>query len=356
MAPEQTSAPTRRRLRQLEAARGFAAVYVFAHHYRSLTGLQLRLLLSFSTVAVMVFFLLSGFVIYLSSGVDQDRFELRSYARKRAARILPPYLVALVLAYLVHRFALAADGASVPINVDGLIRNMLFLVESGRVHGVNGFHGNPPLWSLSYEAWFYVFFAAIVCWFGPQFHRLRRCALAVSAIGFVTVWLVPNPVSQYAVLFVIWWAGAELAREWSTTGTVTLWGQRYALGCIAIVGALTGGRLALVHVAGGTAYPRTHSVELLIAAVVIVAVVTWKRFGMIGFDRTIGLFLVFGPISYGVYLFHYPLIRLALAVGGSGSKPVVALWAIPAVFAFSWVFDLQLHRLVLRWTRRRQPA
>lgn len=349
MTVEQVSLPTTpRRLRQLEAARGFAAVYVFAHHYRARAGINLRFVLSFSTAAVMVFFLLSGFVIYLSSGVESGSYSVRSYARKRAIRILPPYLVALALAYVVA--VVIRDGA--PVNLDGLVRNLLFTVESSQVHGAAGYHGNPPLWSLSYEVWFYVFFAVMIAVAGRSFERLRWSALAVSVIGFVSVWMIPNPVSQYAVLFVIWWAGAELAHEWMHSRTVTFWGQRYGLGLIAVLMALTGGRFVFVRQFGGTPYARTALVQLLIAAVVLVVVLVWQRLGLVGFRFTVGLFLVFGPISYGIYLFHYPIIRLATDTGIGGSPYLHVLWVVPAVLLFSWVFDYQLHRWVVRRTSR----
>jgi hypothetical protein len=47
------------------------------------------------------------------------------------------------------------------------------------------------------------------------------------------------------------------------------------------------------------------------------------------------------------------LVRLATDTGLRGSTLINALWVVALVFAFSWVFDLQLHRLVLRLTRRR---
>ena len=340
---------TPRRLWQLEAARGFAAMYVFLHHYRARAGIPLRFVLSFSTAAVMVFFLLSGFVIYLSSGVESGSYNWRTYARKRAVRILPPYLVALVLAYVVDYVV----RSGVPLNLDILVRNLLFTVESSSIHGAAGYHGNPPLWTLSYEVWFYVFFAVLIAVAGRSFERLRWSALALSVIGFVSVWIVPNPVSQYAVLLVVWWAGAELAHEWMQSRTLTFWGQRFGLAFIVAMMGMTGGRFVLVRHFGGTPYPRTALVQLLIAAVILVAVLLWYRVGLIGFRYTVGLFLVFGPISYGIYLFHYPIIRLATDTDLRSAPYLNLLWVVPAVLLFSWVFDYQLHRWLVRRTTRR---
>ncbi|MEO6470011.1 MAG: acyltransferase, partial [Acidimicrobiia bacterium] len=231
-----------RRLDKLEALRGAAALYVFAHHYALKFRWNQYHLGSYATVAVMMFFLLSGFVIYRSSGVSTDTFSLPTYVRKRALRIVPAYLVALLLSYFVDRVIRGA-----PFNVSVFLGNMAFLVDSRFVHGVAAFHGNVPLWSLSYEVWFYVFFAAAVLGFGRRFEVLRRCALAISVLGLLSVWLVPNPISQYASAFVIWWAGAELAREYDDTGRISWRGQLRSLATMTCVGMLVALRIALVH-------------------------------------------------------------------------------------------------------------
>jgi hypothetical protein len=34
----------------------------------------------------------------------------------------------------------------------------------------------------------------------------------------------------------------------------------------------------------------------------------WQNFNFIGFHQTIDLLTVFAPISYGIYILHYPMI------------------------------------------------
>ena len=96
MAVDKQTGPRKKtRIYQLEAARGFAAVYVFANHYAHRSKWHIKYLLSFSTAAVMVFFLISGFVVYASAGIERKPFVVSDYARKRIIRILPPYLCAI---------------------------------------------------------------------------------------------------------------------------------------------------------------------------------------------------------------------------------------------------------------------
>ena len=53
-----------------------------------------------------------------------------------------------------------------------------------------------------------------------------------------------------------------------------------------------------------------YATPWLVSATIIVVVIVWKRLGMVGFDWTVGLFLVFAPISYGIYLWHTLVIRV----------------------------------------------
>src|SRR5882757_3494125 len=83
-----------RRLTGLDALRGVAALMVFVHHVQ-LPGLHSATL--GMDAGVLIFFSLSGYLLYApfvrarESGVAVD---VRGYAVRRVARILPAYLVA----------------------------------------------------------------------------------------------------------------------------------------------------------------------------------------------------------------------------------------------------------------------
>ena len=309
---------------------------------------------SYATVAVMVFFLISGFVIYRSSGVSAGAFSVSSYAQKRILRILPAYVVALVLSYAVDT---ALYGH--PFHVLAFLGNMAFLVESRGVHGVFAFHHNAPLWSLSYEMWFYVFFAAIVLAAGTRFAVLRRCAVGISIAGLVSMWIVTNPVSLYAGAFVIWWAGAELAHEYNEAGGISWTGQLRSLLSMALIAALVSLRIVAgkVGVLGAARYSTTQLSHLVIAVALVVGVLLWQGVRMCGFDAVIGPFRRIAPVSYGIYIFHFPIVLLAAHEHVTGSAVLDLVWVLPAVFGLAWLFDLQLHRwLVRRLVRTPDPG
>jgi peptidoglycan/LPS O-acetylase OafA/YrhL len=99
--------------------------------------------------AVLLFFVLSGFLVggRVIRRAKSKTFSLKDYCIDRCSRIFLPLIPACLLTALIGRFVLG-NGIDLPV----LAANML---------GLNGvltptLDANSPLWSLSYEIWFYI--------------------------------------------------------------------------------------------------------------------------------------------------------------------------------------------------------
>src|ERR1700744_3208005 len=94
------------KLGKLEAIRGFAAVYVVIYHFVGFTVLQdkfpaiAKLLFRFGQEAVILFFLLSGFVIYLSVATKPDT-SFKKFFLKRLVRIYPILIISFILSIVI---------------------------------------------------------------------------------------------------------------------------------------------------------------------------------------------------------------------------------------------------------------
>jgi peptidoglycan/LPS O-acetylase OafA/YrhL len=88
---------------KLEALRGFAAFYVFVAHLVVSKVPEkyeiVKLPFLFGQEAVMVFFLLSGFVIFYSTDKHKDK-SFGSYFLRRWNRIYPIFLLAMLVAFI----------------------------------------------------------------------------------------------------------------------------------------------------------------------------------------------------------------------------------------------------------------
>src|SRR5690606_27535259 len=96
----------RQYLRRLECLRGAAAGYVFLHHYAHVVlepyDRALTKPFKLGQFAVLVFFVISGFVIYYSTFSRSDAPRFRAYFIRRFRRIYPPFLVVLGITWIAQ--------------------------------------------------------------------------------------------------------------------------------------------------------------------------------------------------------------------------------------------------------------
>jgi peptidoglycan/LPS O-acetylase OafA/YrhL len=142
----------------LDLCRALAAFTVVLHHFRDdqFSGGYISWF-SYGNDAVMVFFVLSGFVIGYVSETKERSKEVFLY--KRLSRLwsvlVPAVLFAVVADILYTRFYLHTG-----TDWSGLLNtaknSILFNNETWTVQ--NRFETNKALWSLAYEFWYYIFF------------------------------------------------------------------------------------------------------------------------------------------------------------------------------------------------------
>ena len=298
----------RKPLPKVEMARGFAAFYVLTYDLfepvsgkLGLAGVALR----FGPEAVMLFFVISGFVIAYSVG--EKGMTFREYFVRRFRRIYPLFLVALLLGVADYLFF-----RKQPIPAPELLGNLFMFQDLGYLKPGTWFApfaGIAPLWSLAYEWWFYLLFFPL--WtLVPKALQLP-VVTTISTIALITYVHLPNQICAFLMYFILWWTGAALAREFTTTGKVTFAGQRntiLALGSFAVVSVFF-----LLHAPvygkprwGG--FPTLQIRQIVSAFVVLIGALAWNRVRWIGFNQLFRPFLWVAPISYAIYLFHVPLL------------------------------------------------
>ena len=230
-------------IRILDALRGFAALYVMIGHARWLlwegfsTGYQLHpdsynfiektiavffLLFRFGREFVILFFLLSGYLIFQSSMRNGMFASLRPYAVRRIRRIYPPLVVALLVTLAVdtagmhlflpiyfgeHPYQLIAANISVNHSPRIFFENLVGLMT----YAAPAYGTNSPLWSLGLEIWFYLIFGFL----GFMLRSSGRVLSAAVLLGLLGLYLNGNemflPYSIVMSGFGIWCLGALLA-------------------------------------------------------------------------------------------------------------------------------------------------
>jgi peptidoglycan/LPS O-acetylase OafA/YrhL len=168
----------------LDIIRPLAALAVLLYHAgdQNLTGGQLKFMASAGFQAVDVFFVLSGFVIaHVYATKERDA---RSYFISRAARIYSVAIPVLILVAILDAIGLRENpaiyqGPFQAFTPGLMIRSVFFIGEQWSAHRFPGSDG--PYWSLGFEIWYYVAFAA--CVFIPRPGRWLAAAAVLIFIG-----------------------------------------------------------------------------------------------------------------------------------------------------------------------------
>jgi peptidoglycan/LPS O-acetylase OafA/YrhL len=386
--------------RFLDGLRGLAALYVFIRHASILLysrpdhpAFLDRLIASgfysfrFAVAAVYFFFVLSGFVIHLrySQKLAADprgaTFGWPGFFWRRARRLYPPLLFAIALTFLfdsaglhlhlpVYQTELVPHRVVTPhLDHNTLLANLAFLAN---VHLPIRYHGSfftakvwgtdAPLWSLTFEWWFYMIYPAF--WWLTK--KSITLATSVVAIGFALHYVVHHLehthqsaqsihlLTMTLTAFPAWWVGALLADVYAGRIKIPFWSLTPLLMLLPFTAAIP---------EEGTG---DHSLQVIALALAFAGLIS------LGFAlQTQGLKLRplnalkwLGDMSYTLYLIHMPI---CVFLGGwlmsrtpqrtLPHTPWIVLLTIVATIAFAWLAHLLVERPFTRsHSRTPRPA
>lgn len=316
---EMSSSRNKSHIHSLHGLRGVAAIVVVAHHllltlpwFADRVGLQQlgtkgRFVFSWhnffeytplhilygGTEAVVVFFVLSGFV--LINPVNKQ--SLFSYTRNRLVRLYTPIIAAVVLAGILVKATphQKMDGASwwvnshaIPFTFGSLFRNMWVLDGNDWL--------NSSLWSMKYEV---VFSLCVMVFAGFVFKKSTLQFIRGIIIVVVTIWIGMHFGLDLLSWLPVFFAGSAL--HWLEVDKFLKGGLKALLGWIVMF---------VPWYFGGFGYSLNTTISRICMTLGAVLMVDACRDQGNVLSKVLSarLFKAAGKYSYSLYLVHAPIL------------------------------------------------
>ena len=345
----------------IDSIRGLAALLVFLGHLRNVffknydeidSNIFIDVFYFFTSlghVAVLFFFVISGFVITNLIFNRPINFSLAEYIYSRIMRLWVVLVPSIIFSIFVFMYLksysegiidgdlryIINSGPSIndaEISIYLILGNIFFLQEIL----VETFSINAPLWSLSYEFWYYILFPVILIFLNKIEnlnklpHRFIFLILFILIIEFLPI--------QIILYFLIWLFGSLI----------------YVLRNLQI---------------------RYIKINFLLSLIVLVLTISVFKFKFLNLNKFIEeLFIIISfsyfvliflklkskifinkffkklsDISYSLYLFHFPIVLLLSSFIGSNTLDpnifnlllffIVAIMIIFVVYIFWFLFE-----------------
>jgi peptidoglycan/LPS O-acetylase OafA/YrhL len=326
--------PRRLRMPEIDALRGIAALIVVLYHYTtrydSLYGHTSSPFLSvpWGHYGVNIFFMISGFVIFMSLNATKSSAD---FVVSRLTRLFPIYWAAIIF-------------TTIFVGLIGLPNREIPLLSTmgnlGMVHNLFGIpHVDGVYWTLEVELLFYCW--ALIAFSTGSLSKTHLLFALFFLARLVSFWMeryfqaeLPILLSRLLILKYIPWFGAGIMIFRLVTGSAT----------------------------------RLRDIVLLCSAIVLMVIVEGYRLGAIMATTSIVLYgaaagklslnhrsLVWlGAISYPLYLVHQNVgYALILKLETVGVNPNIAVTtAIFASFSVAYFLTIYVDRPTMGWLRQ----
>ena len=299
-------------------------------------------------LGVKVFFAISGFVLALPFlrfylGKTDRNVELKGYFLRRLTRLEPPFIISLVVFYLVHLLVFNADG------VDNL-----YHLLAGIVYGHVFIYGepnpiNPVSWSLETEAQFYLI-VPFILWIVFRFQNKWVSGFLMLVFLIFSIWFkhdfiwnvywnrsIPSFFVNFAMGIIACWVYLEnlnwIKRKsyfYDVVGFLSMFGLFYF-------------------------YKPQHEIVniILFNISLILVLLTSFKSQLFNWIYTRKIIYTIGGMCYSIYLLHYAFFHLSViftksiwinSLGYKGNLFLQLALNLPLVFLISSIFFILFER------------
>ena len=351
----------------LDLIRGISSQLVVVGHGISFCGIAVRFHQPnfpwMQNIAVVIFFILSGFVISYSLGRKSHRndYDFPHYFVDRFVRIYAAFIPVLIFIVAIDLFSQSINGDlykyGEAFNARTFIYNLFMFQDYPQfqnyplVNVATSFGSARPLWTVAIEWWIYLFV-------GVLFFAFKNRSKNVFVYFFIAL------LSIVPIYNLIGGRGNGLTLYW-VYGVIIY----YIFKC-AILKNISLAKLFIMmmiiivmacHRVMGTLQEYDHLFALYLAGIIILLVEISTRFDFKNIVVRASTFLA--SYSYSLYLIHYSIFDLLVTHYGGGYKVFFVAFTISNIvsYFFGVLFEIHIAKKlkkaiydVFHWEYKRQ--
>lgn len=360
---------TRSFLPAVEGLRACAAIGVVVTHVAFQTaqhGVTGRLLSRFD-LAVAVFFALSGFLLWRGHAAAarglRERPKTGHYLRSRIVRIMPAYLVAVVVILLLLP---DATGASSTVWWANLTLTQIYVPLTLTP-------GLTQMWSLSVEVTFYLALPFLALLARPLPVRARLPVVAAVGVASLAWGLLPIETAE-GINFLNWppayasWFAAGIVLAEATVSPMG-WMHRLARRPLVMAGIVGVAYLISASPLAGPEGMTPATLDQFVVRTAMGAIIAWGLLAPLVLDRPdtphriLGnpVMVTLGRWSYGIFIWHLAALAMSFPIVGkfvfNGAMPVILVITLAFSIAMAAVsyalIENPCRQALRRWEYRR---
>jgi peptidoglycan/LPS O-acetylase OafA/YrhL len=349
------------RIPALDGLRGLMTLFVLYSHYFVEIPHGIGLF-SLGWVAVIVFFVLSGYLVgrLILEKMGSANFLPVFYLR-RVCRTFPTYFLCSAVILAIATWLSGKTWMSGDVNLPGwsyfVFAQNAFIIQRDSY----GLHWLSPTWTLALEEQFYIFAPFLfLClprrWWLPVLSALFVFGVAARALGVASGLINIAPMALLPTSADILCVGLILAVL--VKANMIPW-ERWSVPLRAAPIILLAATAVTQRLDGGEVGPRFQVVGtslVAVAAALFILMLVKGAPEAVRFESRVLRF--FGDISYSVYLTHLAVLGLmhglildAAPDTGTPAQILVTLAALPVAVAVGWLLTRLLEAPITSWGR-----
>lgn len=214
----------------------------------------------------------------------------------------------MLLGWVIECFRV---GGRANMEAKSLFLNLFMLQDVGSLKPnviVEPYMNNTPLWSLSYEWWFYMLYFPLKKYISSEGAR-DIFVYSIAIISALVYFYYPFFLPRLLMYMSIWWLGVVLSNAYMQSSSIHFRKLLLPLISVMIISLINGAGVYQAILSGKYrsigAHPALELRHHVFAIFAVVFALFWRSQRWFIFNKAVAPFLVFAPTSYVIYICHH---------------------------------------------------